>query len=117
MAASVWNLATRHGLLDLSFTPSGFPGGYVALAPGATLMPAAGTSISVLVASLEDVCTHRGEPQTGLRTARTSPRLTSPAHVRRSPALETARHVERSECALLARSRAPAGCVRETPGA
>ena len=54
MAASVWNLATRHGLLDLSFTPSGFPGGYVALAPGATLMPAAGTSISVLVASLDD---------------------------------------------------------------
>ena len=26
LAASVWNLATRHGLLDLSFTPSGFPG-------------------------------------------------------------------------------------------
>jgi hypothetical protein len=55
LAASVWNLATRHGLLDLTFTPSGFPGGYAALAPGATLMPAAGTSVSVLVASLEDV--------------------------------------------------------------
>jgi hypothetical protein len=55
LAASVWNLATRHGLLDLSFRPSGFPGGYADLAPGAISMPAAGTSVSVLVASLEDV--------------------------------------------------------------
>jgi len=55
LGASVWNLATRHGLLDLSFTPSGFPGGYADLAVGATSMPAAGTSISVLVASLDDV--------------------------------------------------------------
>jgi hypothetical protein len=55
LAASVWNLATRHGLLDLSFTPSGFPGGYADLAPQALTMPAAGTSIVVLVASLEDV--------------------------------------------------------------
>ncbi|MGH2916750.1 MAG: hypothetical protein ACRDMX_17375 [Solirubrobacteraceae bacterium] len=54
-AGSVWNLATRHGLLDLSFTPSGFPGGYADLARGATSMPAAGTSIAVLVASLDDV--------------------------------------------------------------
>jgi Nucleotidyltransferase of unknown function (DUF6036) len=55
LAASVWNLATRHGLLDLSFMPSGFPGGYADLAPRAATMPAAGTSIVVLVASLEDV--------------------------------------------------------------
>jgi len=55
LAASVWNLTTRHGLLDLSFTPTGFPGGYADLAPAATTMPAAGTSISVLVASLDDV--------------------------------------------------------------
>jgi hypothetical protein len=54
LAASVWNLATRHGLLDLSFTPSGFPGGYADLAPGASTMPAAGTSVSVPVASLDD---------------------------------------------------------------
>jgi hypothetical protein len=54
-AASVWNLATRHGLPDISFTPSGFPYGYADLAARATSMPAAGTSISVLVASLEDV--------------------------------------------------------------
>lgn len=55
LAASVWNLATRHGLLDLSFTPSGFPGGYADLAQRATTMPAAGTSIAVLVASIDDV--------------------------------------------------------------
>lgn len=55
LAASVWNLATRDGLLDLSFTPSGFPGGYADLAPRATSMLAAGTAISVLVASLDDV--------------------------------------------------------------
>jgi hypothetical protein len=28
LAATVWNLATRHGQLDLTFAPSGFPGGY-----------------------------------------------------------------------------------------
>lgn len=55
LGASVWNLATRHGLLDLSFTPSGFPGGYADLAPHATTLPAAGTSIAVLIASLDDV--------------------------------------------------------------
>src|SRR5262249_48361471 len=55
LVASVWNLATRCGLLDLSFTPSGFPGGYADLVTSATTMPAAGTSISVLVASLDDV--------------------------------------------------------------
>lgn len=55
LGASVWNLATRHGLLDLSFTPSGSPGGYADLAPHATTMPPAGTSTSVLIASLDDV--------------------------------------------------------------
>jgi hypothetical protein len=55
LGASVWNVATRHGLLDLSFTPTGFPGGYADLEPAATTMTAAGTSISVLVASLDDV--------------------------------------------------------------
>jgi len=35
--------------------PSGFPHGYADLAPHATTMPAAGTSISVLVASLDDI--------------------------------------------------------------
>jgi hypothetical protein len=55
LAASVWNVATRHGLLDLSFTPSGFPGGYADLVDNAITLPAAGTSIAVLVASLDDV--------------------------------------------------------------
>ncbi len=27
-SASLWNLATRHGQLDLCFTPAGFPDGY-----------------------------------------------------------------------------------------
>src|SRR5437588_6971621 len=31
LGASVWNVATRYGLLDLSFTPTGFPGGYADL--------------------------------------------------------------------------------------
>ncbi|MDQ6929031.1 MAG: hypothetical protein M3159_10300 [Actinomycetota bacterium] len=35
LAATVWNLATRHGQLDLTFAPSGFPGGYGELAPRA----------------------------------------------------------------------------------
>jgi hypothetical protein len=55
LTASVWNLATRYGLLDLSFTPTGLPGGYADLAAHATTMPAAGRPISVLIASLEDV--------------------------------------------------------------
>ncbi len=32
LAATAWNLATRHGQLDLTFAPSGFPGGYGELA-------------------------------------------------------------------------------------
>jgi hypothetical protein len=48
LAASVWNLATRHGQLDLSFTPSGFPGSYRDLARGAAFRRVAGTAITVL---------------------------------------------------------------------
>ena len=55
LASSVWNLATRHGLLDLSFAPAGFPAGYADLAPRATRRPAAGTPIVVCVAALDDV--------------------------------------------------------------
>jgi uncharacterized membrane protein len=55
LAASVWNLATRHGQLDITFTPAGFPGGYRDLVPRATLRPAAGTTIVVSVAALDDV--------------------------------------------------------------
>jgi hypothetical protein len=55
LAASVWNLATRHGQLDVCFTPTGFPGGYHDLQPRATERPAAGTTVVVSVAALEDV--------------------------------------------------------------
>jgi hypothetical protein len=55
LAASVWNLATRHGQLDLCFIPAGFPGGYSDLAPRATQRLVAGTTVVVSVAALEDV--------------------------------------------------------------
>lgn len=51
----MWNLATRHGQLDLCFTPAGFPGGYRDLEPRATDRPAAGTTVVVSVAALEDI--------------------------------------------------------------
>jgi hypothetical protein len=50
-----WNLATSHGQLDLCFAPAGFPAGFADLAPGATRRAAAGTSVVVSVAALEDV--------------------------------------------------------------
>jgi hypothetical protein len=55
LAASVWNLATRHGQLDLCFTPAGFPGGYSDLAPRATQRPVAGTTVIVSIAALDDI--------------------------------------------------------------
>ena len=54
-AASVWNLATSHGQLDLAFAPSGFPGGYGDLVSRASPRPVAGTTIVVQVAALDDV--------------------------------------------------------------
>jgi hypothetical protein len=75
LAASVWNLATRHGQLDLTFTPSGFPGGYRELARGAAVRRVAGTAITVLVASLDDIyaskrAANRPKDQAYLRDAR-----------------------------------------------
>ncbi len=75
LAASVWNLVTRHGQLDLSFTPSGFPGGYRDLARGAAFRRVAGTAITALVASLEDIhaskrAANRPKDQAYLRDAR-----------------------------------------------
>ena len=55
LVASVWNLATRHGQLDLCFAPAGFSGGYSDLAPRATQRPVAGTTVVVSIAALEDV--------------------------------------------------------------
>jgi hypothetical protein len=61
LAVSVWNLATRHGQLDLCFAPAGFPGGYRDLVPRATERPVAGTTVVVPIAALEDV--HRSKHQ------------------------------------------------------
>jgi len=55
LAASVWNLATLHGQLDLTFTPAGFPGGYRELMPRATKRPVADTTVVVTIAALGDV--------------------------------------------------------------
>jgi hypothetical protein len=55
LAATVWNLATRHGQLALTFAPSGFPGGYGELAPRAKQLIVAGTRVAVLVAALDDI--------------------------------------------------------------
>jgi hypothetical protein len=55
LGATFWNLATTHGLLDLSFAPAGFPAGYAELAPRATRRPAAGTTLVVSVAALDDI--------------------------------------------------------------
>jgi hypothetical protein len=55
LAASVWNLATELGQLDICFTPTGFPGGYRDLHPRSNDRPAAGTTVVVSVAALEDV--------------------------------------------------------------
>jgi hypothetical protein len=53
--ATVWNLHTSHGPLDVTFTPSGFPRGYEELHPNAQPLTVAGTTITVAVAALADV--------------------------------------------------------------
>ncbi len=58
-AATVWNLATRHGLLDISFAPSAFPSGYAELSQHAEQRRVAGTSLTVSIASLDDI--HRSK--------------------------------------------------------
>ncbi len=55
LRASIWNLATPHGQLDLTFAPSGFPGGYGDLIPRAVERAVAGTTIVVSIAALEDI--------------------------------------------------------------
>jgi len=55
LAATVWNLATRHGRLDLTFAPSGFPGDFGELAHRAEHITVAGTRIAVLPAALDDI--------------------------------------------------------------
>lgn len=51
----VWNLKTRHGKLDIAFTPAGFPDGYDQLQPRAQRLTVAHTDVQVSVAALEDV--------------------------------------------------------------
>ncbi len=58
-ASTVWNLATRHGLLDISFAPSAFPDGYAALSQRAEKRRVAGTTLTVSVAALDDI--HRSK--------------------------------------------------------
>lgn len=58
-AATVWNLATRHGLLDISFAPSAFPRGYAELSERAEKRRVAGTTLTVSVAALDDI--HRSK--------------------------------------------------------
>lgn len=53
--ATVWNLRTVHGKLDLTLAPSGFPEGYAQLIADAEQRRVAATTITVAVASLADV--------------------------------------------------------------
>jgi hypothetical protein len=55
----VWNLATRHGLLDISFAPSAFPSGYAELSQRAEDRRVAGTTLTVSIAALDDI--HRSK--------------------------------------------------------
>jgi hypothetical protein len=58
-ASAVWNVATRHGLLDISFTPSAFPTGYAELSQRAEQRRVAGTTLFVSIAALDDI--HRSK--------------------------------------------------------
>ena len=62
-AATVWNLATRHGQLDVTFSPSAFPTGYAELSKRADRRQVAGTAVTVLVAALDDI--HRSKRTAG----------------------------------------------------
>ncbi len=53
--ATMWNLRTAHGKLDLTLAPSGFPEGYAQLIANAKERLVAATTITVAVASLADV--------------------------------------------------------------
>jgi hypothetical protein len=60
-AAAIWNLATQYGQLDLTFTPSGFPGGYAELAPNAQLLMVAHTTVTTAIAALQDIHSSKRE--------------------------------------------------------
>jgi hypothetical protein len=71
LAATVWSLATRHGQLDLTFAPSGFPDGYGHSRPGrsASLSPTLALPCSWLPLTTS---TNRSVRPTDRRTGRTS---------------------------------------------
>jgi predicted nucleotidyltransferase len=53
MRADMWNLICRHGEFDLTFHPSGFPGGYRQLAERAHRVVV--DDVEILIADLDDV--------------------------------------------------------------
>jgi hypothetical protein len=79
LAASVWNVATRHGLLDLSFTPAG------SRAATPTLRPTRSPCRQQVPRSpfswrRSTMSTRQSELRIDRRTAHISPRLTRPAN-------------------------------------
>ncbi len=85
-AAQAWNLATRHGQLDLSFTPSGFPSGFAELARERSgWRPPVRTSASS--SPPWRTSTLQSERPTAQRTAPTSPKSTHATIRRRITAL------------------------------
>jgi hypothetical protein len=89
LAASVWNLATRHGQLDLCFTPTGFPGGYRDLEPRAT-----GTR------------SRRNDRNRVRRRARRYPRVEAPSGSTKGPRVSTTERGTRALIALRTHRRA-----------
>lgn len=55
LRATIWNLRTVHGKLDVTFTPSGFPNGYEQLAASAQQRRISLTNVDAAIASLADV--------------------------------------------------------------
>jgi hypothetical protein len=103
LAATVWNLATRHGQLDLTFAPSGFPGGYGELAPRAEHLTVAGTRIAVPVAARDDI--HKSKRAADrpkdrayfLAARRTRPRIADLRALRRSSRTSAGKELTRRE--------------------
>lgn len=53
--ASIWNLRTSYGKIDLTLDPAGFPDGYSQLVLGAQRRRVSLTNVEVVVASLDDI--------------------------------------------------------------
>jgi hypothetical protein len=88
--ATVWNLRTVHGKIDLTLAPSGFPDGYAQLASGARHSRVSRTRVEVAIASLHDVehskrLANRGKDRDYLEEVG---RLDPPPVARESPTLD-----------------------------